>query len=416
MRLYAFQGIRYNRPSAEIDPLAAPPYDQLDDAARDQLHALSSHQFSHLTKPLADAGGDAYGTAARLHSSWMSDGILTRDEEPSLYICSTELAGGGQRLGICGLAGLEAPDAGIIRPHEETLAKPLADRVALLEATRIDLEPVFFLSQDEGRLEALIGHDLDGAEPLAEHTDAGGHRHRLYRVSDPERISRYQELLAPLPVAIADGHHRYKTARLYAERSGAAEGTAEVTAANAKMAVITSLSSPGLTIDPIHRALRRPIDISAAAHLVVETRPVDAQDMSELAAAVAVAPQPALGVWKVGRLPEIWQLDPTRAGEAIPDSAKSLTVSLLHGMVFPALGLSASAATDGTVVYRSDPAQLSEQLTAGDLAVGFALPPMSPHQFAAAIAHGDMLPPKATRFLPKLVSGLVWADHGSRIA
>lgn len=411
MRLFAFQGLRYARPSVEIDPLAAQPYDQLDDAARDELHAISPHQFSHLTKPLADEGGDAYGAAARLHTSWMGDGVVLRDDEPSLYISLTELADGGRRLGVCGLAGLEAPDAGIIRPHEETLAKPLADRVALLEATKIDLEPVFFLSQDEGRLEALIKDDLDGAETVAEHTDADGHRHRLYRIHASERIAAYQKLLAPLPVAIADGHHRYQTARLYAEQSGATQGSA----ASAKMAVITSLSSPGLTIDPIHRALRQTIDVAAAAHLVVETHPVGAKDMSELAAAVAIAPQPALGVWKVGRLPEIWQLDPSQAGDAIPENAKRLSVSLLHGVVLPALGLGESAATDGTVVYRSDPAQLSEQLAAGDLKVGFALPPMSPTEFAGAIANGDMLPPKATRFLPKLISGLVWADHQSKL-
>jgi uncharacterized protein (DUF1015 family) len=41
---------------------------------------------------------------------------------------------------------------------------------------------------------------------------------------------------------------------------------------------------------------------------------------------------------------------------------------------------------------------------------------MAPEQFAAAIAEGDMLPPKSTRFIPKVVSGLVWSEHRARLA
>jgi uncharacterized protein (DUF1015 family) len=40
---------------------------------------------------------------------------------------------------------------------------------------------------------------------------------------------------------------------------------------------------------------------------------------------------------------------------------------------------------------------------------------MAPQQFAAAIAEGDLLPPKSTRFLPKVVSGLVWAGHDAAL-
>ncbi|MFW6176024.1 MAG: hypothetical protein ACOC7L_04295, partial [Acidobacteriota bacterium] len=81
-----------------------------------------------------------------------------------------------------------------------------------------------------------------------------------------------------------------------------------------------------------------------------------------------------------------------------------------------AMGLAAEAATDGTTLYRSDPGELWRAVEGGQAAVGLYLPPMDPAQFAAAIAEGDMLPPKSTRFLPKLISGLVWADHRTRLA
>jgi hypothetical protein len=85
-------------------------------------------------------------------------------------------------------------------------------------------------------------------------------------------------------------------------------------------------------------------------------------------------------------------------------------------LVVPALGLPPEAALDGTVVYRDDPEALAHELAAGQLGTGFFLPPMPPAEFAAAIAQGELLPPKSTRFLPKVMAGLVWTDHSSALA
>ena len=120
----------------------------------------------------------------------------------------------------------------------------------------------------------------------------------------------------------------------------------------------------------------------------------------ELAAAVAAAPQPALGIWALGREPKIWSF-----------ASPKLAVEVFQDTLLPALGLPPGASTDGTVVYRSHPDELWSQVAAGDLGTGVWLPPMQPAAFAAAIAGGQMLPAKSTRFLPKVMSGLVWADH-----
>src|SRR5579864_1687945 len=107
MRLFAFQGLRYTARAGDAGRLAAPPYDQIDDAARDSLHAASPYQFAHLTRPVASAGtgtggGDAdpYRHAAELHRLWLHEGIVARDLEPSLYPYVIDLAGGGRRLGV----------------------------------------------------------------------------------------------------------------------------------------------------------------------------------------------------------------------------------------------------------------------------------------------------------------------------
>jgi uncharacterized protein (DUF1015 family) len=430
MRLFAFEGLRYGSRAGDAGSLAAPPYDQIDDAARDRFQAASPYQFVHLTRPVpaANAAGDPYRHATELHGGWVRDGFVVRDEQPSLYPYVVELAGGGpsgsggsdgsggtagRRLGVMALVGY-AP-ASEIRPHEQTLDKPLADRLALLEATRVDLEPALLLAEDGGELDDLLAADLEGRagdalRPLVDYRDDAGHHHLLFRIADPGRIAAYQQALAARPAAIADGHHRYKVGQRFAAEHPGSAGTA----AGAKLAVVTSMSSRALTIDPIHRALRQPIDPALFADLKTAAVPFRGGSGAELARAVAAAPQPALGVWVAGRPPEIWRLQPAGTPPAA-GKAPSLVVKIFQDAVLPALGLAPEAATDGTLVYRSDADTLYAQLERGELGTGFWLPPMPPADFAAAIAQGELLPPKSTRFLPKAMSGLVWSDHQSRV-
>jgi len=400
MRLYAFEGIQYT-PGAgdagDAGDLVAPPYDQINDALRDRLHAQSPHHFAHLSKPVAPEGGDPYRFAAALHHKWLREGVIARDPRPAIYPYVIELAGGGERLGVLGLVRYEEP--AVIRPHEQTLDKPLADRTTLLEAMHADLEPVLLLSEDHGRLDALLREDLRDRQAIVRHRDADGHYHVLYRVDDPERIGRYREVL-DVPSAIADGHHRYKVGQRFA----AAHHAAPDTAAAAKLAVVTSLDSPALTIDPIHRAFKEPIDPAKLAGLAASVEPFSGKSGHAFAAAVAAAQQPALGLWVLGREPEVWHFD-----------SPSLAVEIFQDTILPSLGLRPEASTDGTVVYRSDAGELWSQVAAGDLGTGIWLPPMQPAAFAAAIAGGKMLPAKSTRFLPKVMSGLVWADHDSKV-
>jgi uncharacterized protein (DUF1015 family) len=412
MRLYAFEGLHYsqnNAPKAgDAGELAAPPYDQINDAARDRFHVQSPHQFVHLTRPVAPEGGDPYRFAAALHHRWLKEGVIARDPRPAIYPYVIELAGGGERLGLLGLVRYEDP--AVIRPHEQTLEKAIADRTALLAATRADLEPALLLSEDGGRLDALLREDLAGAAPRVRHRDADGHSHVVYRIDDPARIALYQQAL-DVPSAIADGHHRYKVGQRFAQEHGAAPDTA----AAAKLTVITSLDSPALTIDPIHRAFKEPIDLAKLAGVPESTHAFRGTGGAAFAAAVATAPQPAIGVWVRDHPPEIWHLNPTTIPDPPSPGAPKLAVELFQETLLPALGLPPEASTNGTVVYRASPDELWDQVASGELGTGVWLPPMTPAAFAGAIAGGQMLPAKSTRFLPKVMSGLVWADHDSKV-
>ena len=118
MRLYAFEGLHYKGKAEDAGKLAAPPYDQIDDHARDRFHSQSPHQFAHLIKPVPEGGLHPYQHAAALHGRWLADGTIERDPRPALYPYVITLVTGGRRLGVCGL--VELADAKEIRPHEQT--------------------------------------------------------------------------------------------------------------------------------------------------------------------------------------------------------------------------------------------------------------------------------------------------------
>ncbi len=405
MRLYPFRGIRYGEGLADRGSLAAPPYDQIDDALAADLRE-DPHQFTWLTRPIASELGDPYETARQTHEEWFGTGILQKEPRPALYPYEILLPGGGRRLGLTALVGLEDPSSQIIRPHEQTVDKTVEERLALLRTTGLDLEPILLLSDDDGGLDSLLAEDLADGAFLIEHQDSFGNRHRLFRLEDADRIERYRRLLESCPGLIADGHHRYEVAIRHATERGLELGSDNAT----KLTVITSLNAPGLTIDPIHRGLREVVDLGPAAALAKSRQPCEATSGGALAAAAAAAEQPAFAVLSAAHQAEIWSFAEEEASVDPISSSHPLAVLWLHEAVLPRLGLDATAAANGRIAYRSDPERLFSAIRNGDLEAGFWLPPMSPRAFSRATAQRALLPPKSTRFLPKIVSGLVWAS------
>ena len=407
MRLYAFRGTRYSTIAGDTHQLAAPPFDQIDGQRQRQLHARHDCHFARLTRP------DSPEESSRLLADWAGRGLIRSEDAPCLYAYEIILADGARRrLGLCGLIGIEPPGSDVVRPHESTVGKTIDERLGLLEATRTDLEPILVLCERSDELEALLTYATTESAPLCAYTDELRNEHRLFQIDDDTIVERFRRILAPSPAWIADGHHRYRVASEFVHRHAPVAGTAGAM----KLAVITSLGSSGLHIDPIHRALLQPVALEAAGDAVLERTAWSGESGSELAAAVAAAPQPAIGVRAHGCEPEIWRLDPASAPDEIPASAAPLAAALVHGTLFDRFGLPPGASHDGSVAYQADADQLFEQVRDGGAAVGIWLPPTSPELFSGAVAAGELLPPKWTRFVPKLASGLVWCPHDAEVA
>jgi uncharacterized protein (DUF1015 family) len=332
---------------------------------------------------------------------------VSTDISPALYPYEIEMSDGRSRLGICGLIGLEEPESKVIRPHESTVAKTVDERLSLLRRMRVDIEPILLIADDGGRLIPMLKADISQAPLLASHRDDSGAAHRLYRIDAQDHIAAYKAALSSATGVIADGHHRYTVAQRFQQETRPNPAAA----AAMKLMVVTSLDSDGLSIDPIHRGLLEPVDFVNARDLAAHTFAIPETARNTIATIVEEADQPALGIGPIDGEFEVWIFDPENSPDSLDDNLRSLPVGWLHRAILPRLGFDRGADTDGTVSYRSDPARLLAEIESDRFSVGFWLPSMSGELFAQATANGEILPPKSTRFLPKLVSGLVWASH-----
>ncbi len=117
-----------------------------------------------------------------------------------------------ERRGFIALGRIEDYSAGVVFRHEQTLAKPKADRLDLLRAIRGHFGQIFMLYEDAGGVESLLKTPSD---PDIAVTDELGVNHKVWQISDPEVINSVRSAMSDKKLIIADGHHRYETALTY---------------------------------------------------------------------------------------------------------------------------------------------------------------------------------------------------------
>ena len=114
---------------------------------------------------------------------------MRQDSLPSIYPYSQRFADPRtgselERRGFIALGRLEDYSAGVVFRHEQTLAKPKADRLELLRATPAHFGQLFMLYEDSGEIDSLLSV---GSDPGISVTDEYGVLHRVWQVSDPRR-------------------------------------------------------------------------------------------------------------------------------------------------------------------------------------------------------------------------------------
>jgi uncharacterized protein (DUF1015 family) len=379
---HPFRGVRYtNGPS--LDGVICPPYDVISPDDRAALVGLDERNAVRLEVP------DSYADAASLWQAWLDGGVLAADDEPSLYAYRMRFADEDGRprhtTGFLGALDL----AGDVLPHEYTTPKDRADRLDLLRATRVNLSPVWMLTQ--ARLSAHA--PVDERPPDASAVDRDGVVHELWRVADAEAIAVVQGAVADAgPVLVADGHHRFEVAKAYRDEVGPAPAAG---AQDRLLTFLVELADDQVAVRAIHRLLSGLPDGfdlrgALAAHFDVEpTAPADDTILARMDAAGALALLTPDGTWLL------------RPRPATVDAAG-------HDLDSSRLDVALAVLPDPDVVFQHGWDLVRAAVDKGQAQAGVLLRPATVAQIADVSHGGDRMPPKTTFFHPKLATGMVF--------
>jgi uncharacterized protein (DUF1015 family) len=394
-----------------LGDLIAPPYDVIDERMRAQLAGRSPYNVVELDLP------QSYESAAEKLSEWREKGVLVQEDEPAMWALRQDYTApdGSARIrtGFFARVRVEEYGAGRIRPHERTHPGPKEDRLKLTRATRANLSPIFSLFPDASGAARETLAQATQAEVFAEVADHEGTRNTLWRVAAPERIAALQSALADAELLIADGHHRYETARVYAEEIGG-EGDHRYV-----LMLLVALDDPGLLVFPTHRMLTGLKDNSAKQEAIrdvarrdFEIEPLD--DTHKL--------EPPAGNDRVtfgymdSHFKQPFRLtlkDQRIADDALagmPEPYRRLDTAVLEALVLRgALGMSEDDISHlRGLDYSKNLDDAIERVESGAADAGFFMRATPVDQVREVAEAGESMPPKSTYFYPKVPTGLVF--------
>lgn len=395
-----------------LQRVAAPPYDVIDDRQRAELVQASPYNAVEIDLPRAD--GDPYAHAAATLNRWRDEGILVRDPEPALWALQQRYEGPDGRVrtrhGFFARVRVEDYGPGRIRPHERTHPGPKEDRLRLTRATHANLSPIFSLYDDPaGATWGAIAPHVQ-TPPAGEITDGEGVVHRLWRVGDPEAIEAATEAMTGTELLIADGHHRYETARVYADEVGGEGGHRYV------LMCLVAFQDPGLAVFPTHRLVSGLDDEHRTALREAIERDWDAAPVDP----DALQPVTGNGSVRVGyidahhRRPLMLTLrDPAIADAAMPaqpEPYRRLDTAVLESLILKgALGMDEDDIDHlAGLAYARTIDQARARVEAGEAQAAFFMGGAPVRQIRDVAAAGANMPPKSTYFFPKVLTGMVF--------
>jgi uncharacterized protein (DUF1015 family) len=427
-----FRALRYNPSRVDLSKVVTQPYDKITPPMQNRYYDADPHNLVRIilgkAQPADHLEENVYTRAAASFQDWRRQGIFLQDPEQSLYqyVQHFPAPGGGaelERRGFIGLGKIEDYSAGIVHRHEQTLAKPKADRLELLRATKAHFGQLFMLYSDPAAEidQALSGGSATDTENNIEIRDEYGVLHELRPVADPALIELVRGKMRDKKLIIADGHHRYETALNYRNERRAAHGAAnspESAPYEFVMMTFINMDSPGLVILPTHRVVHglesfSPDTLRDQARSYFSVEEVDPSINATRALGILRAAGKAgtalLGV-TANRAFLFDTPRPLAASllQSLPLLQQSLDVVQLHKCLLEGvLGISEEAIRDQTnVSYIRDADEALTRVRQGAANVAFLINPVRMRQVRDIAFAGEVLPQKSTDFYPKLLSGL----------
>jgi len=424
IRIAPFQPLGYSPNAVSfISRVVAPPYDVIDPMDAEKLRKRDRHNIIRLI--LGKTGPDGHTTAeyeraALTLNGWRAEGVLTRQEEPSLFAYEQQFKVDGRSVRRTGvMCALLLPEEGEVgaRPHEHTMSGPKADRYELMKACHAALSQVFTIHSDTDGVADALAQEMTAGDPLHEFCDEEATVHKMWVVTNPSLISRFAESIAAETMFIADGHHRYETALRYREenRAGGPNGSCPE---DFVVVFTVSVQNSGLKVLPTHRLVKKDGDFDKQAfvdalkpHFDIGVEQVGGAQ--ELAATFLPHQEKGNRIGCYLRDQTLLVLrakaDTNRPSEQLVGPLQVLPVAQLHHDI---LGPHFSVPSDiqgqhDRLKFTQDTEDMYWAVESARYDAAFLLPPPSPEHVLRVAEAGERMPPKSTFFYPKVASGLV---------
>ncbi len=404
-----FKGIR--PPKDLVEQVESRPYDVLNSEEARAEAGDNEKSLYRIIKPeicfepdTSEYDPKVYEKAAENFQMFQDKGWLVQDQDEHYYIYAQTMNGKTQ-YGLVVGAYVDDYMKGNIKKHELTRRDKEEDRMKHVRVNNANIEPVFFAYPDNEVLDKLIMRyaatepEYDFIAPI------DGFRHQFWVIADDADIATVTEEFAKMPsLYIADGHHRSAAAALVGaekqKQNPNHNGTEEY---NYFMAVCFQASQ--LTILDYNRVVK---DING----------MTSEELLKALEKNFIVTDKGTDIYKPAKLHEFsmyldehwYSLEAKEGTYDNNDPIGVLDVDISSRLILDELldikDLRSSKRIDFVGGLRGL-GELKRRVDSGEMRMALALYPVSMQQIMDIADSGNIMPPKATWFEPKLRSGLV---------
>lgn len=404
-----FKGIR--PPNEFVEEVESRPYDVLNSEEARAEAGGNEKSLYHIIKPeinfpvgTSEYAPEVYESAAEHFKMFQEKGWLKQDKEENYYLYAQTMNGKTQ-YGLVVCAYVADYLNGVIKKHELTRKDKEEDRMKHVRVNNANIEPVFFAYPDDDVLTDIIDRyskltpEYDFIAPI------DGFGHKLWIISDKSDIEQITQRFAQMPsLYIADGHHRSAAAALVgAEKASQDPNTTGKEEYNYFMAVCFPASQ--LTILDYNRVVKDLNGMTADEFLAALSNDFVVEDMGT-------------ELYKPKELHEFslylenhWYSLKAKVGTYDDtDPIGVLDVDISSRLILDKLLGIKDLRTDKRIDFVGGLrglVELKNRVDSGEMKMALALYPVTMQQIMNIADSGNIMPPKATWFEPKLRSGLV---------
>jgi uncharacterized protein (DUF1015 family) len=404
-----FKGIR--PPKNLVEKIESRPYDVLNsDEAREEAgdNEMSLYRIikPEIDFPVGTSEYDprVYERAAENFQKFQDNGWLVQDDKEMYYIYAQTMNGKTQ-YGLVVGAYVDDYMSGAIKKHELTRRDKEEDRMKHVRVNNANIEPVFFAYPDNAVLDALVKKytaktpEYDFIAPI------DGFGHQFWLIDDAKDIATVTEEFGKMEsLYIADGHHRSAAAALVGDEKRRQNpnhrGDEEY---NYFMAVAFPASQ--LTILDYNRVVKDLNGLSSEEFLNALTKNFVVEKKGE----AEYKPQ-ELHEFSLYLENNWYSLKAKEGTYNNEDPIGVLDVDISSRLILDEILGIKDLRSDKRIDFVGGLRGLKElkrRVDNGEMKVALALYPVSMQQIMDIADSGNIMPPKATWFEPKLRSGLV---------